>query len=170
MTQANALPLTPGGTANTQGKVLENTIVPAFEHRGFQVVPYSKWIKAPQSFGEELLLKHVPYTTIYGHPGYTEFLAKSKRYGLNIRIECKWQQSSGSVDEKFPYLYLNCIEAMPENDIIIVAGGGGMKEGALPWLKRAVEGNLYLSIATPQKSIQVFSIDEFLRWANRTLK
>jgi hypothetical protein len=31
-------------------------------------------------------------------------------------IECKWQQVSGSVDEKLPYLYLNCIEAMPEKN------------------------------------------------------
>jgi hypothetical protein len=170
MTQSNASPLTPGGTANTQGKILENTVVPAFEDRGFQVVPYSKWIKAPQSFGKELLLKHVPYKTIYGHPGYTEFLVKSQRCGLNTRIECKWQQSTGSVDEKFPYLYLNCIEAMPENDIIIVAGGGGMKKGALTWLKQAVQRNLYLAESTTQKNIQVFSIDEFLRWANRTLR
>jgi hypothetical protein len=170
MIQAKAVLLTPGATANSQGKVLESTIIPTFEHRGFEVVAYSKWIKATQAFGEELLLKHVPYTTIYGHPGYTEFLVKSQRYGLNTRIECKWQQSSGSVDEKFPYLYLNCIEAMPENDIIIVAGGGGMKEGAIPWLKRAVSEKLYVSESMPQKKIQVLSLDEFLRWANRTLK
>jgi hypothetical protein len=170
MTQNKAALLTQGATANTQGKVLESTIIPTFEHRGFEVVAYSKWAKAPQLFGKELLLKHVPYTTIYGHPGYTEFLVQSKRYGLNTRIECKWQQSSGSVDEKFPYLYLNCIEAMPENDIIIVAGGGGMKEGAIPWLKRAVNENLYSSVSVPQKKIQVLSLDEFLRWANRTLK
>jgi hypothetical protein len=106
MIQKMSVLLTQGATANSQGKVLESTIIPAFEHRGFEVVAYSKWSKAPQTFGEELLLKHVPYTTIYGHPGYTEFLVRSKRYGLNTRIECKWQQSSGSVDEKFPYLYL----------------------------------------------------------------
>jgi hypothetical protein len=59
---------------------------------------------------------------------------------------------------------------MPENDIIIVAGGGGMKKGALTWLKQAVQRNLYLAESTTQKNIQVFSIDEFLRWANRTLR
>ena len=162
--------MTQGTTANSQGRVLENTIIPTFEHRGFEVVAYSKWLKDPELFGRELLLRHVPYTTIYGHPGYTEFLLKSQHYDLNIRIECKWQQSSGSVDEKFPYLYLNCIEAMPENQIIIIAGGGGTKEGAIPWLKRAVSEKLYTTASTPQKQIEVFSLEEFLCWANRKLR
>ncbi len=161
---------TQGGTANQQGSILEKTIIPTFEARGFEIVKHSDWKKKPNKYGTELLLKHVPYTTIYGHPGYTEFLAKSKRYSLNHRIECKWQQSSGSVDEKFPYLYLNCIEAMPETDIIIIAGGGGMKKGAIPWLKGVVSKRRYLTSGATQKSIQVFSLEEFILWANQTLK
>lgn len=161
---------TQGGTANQQGRVLENTIIPTFEARGFEIVKYSDWRKKPDNYGTETLLKHVPYTTIYGHRGYTEFLAQSKRYNLNHRIECKWQQSSGSVDEKFPYLYLNCIEAMPEPNIIIIAGGGGMKEGTIPWLKRVVLERRYLSVRAAEKNIQVFSIEEFLLWANQTLR
>ena len=161
---------TQGGTANRQGRVLENTIIPTFEARGFEIVKYSNWKKKPDKYGSELLLKHVPYTTIYGHRGYTEFLAQSKGYNLNHRIECKWQQSSGSVDEKFPYLYLNCIEAMPEPNIIIIAGGGGMKEGAIPWLKKVVLERRYLPVGAIEKNIQVFSIEEFLLWANQTFK
>jgi hypothetical protein len=161
---------TQGGTANQQGSILEKTVIPTFEARGFEIVKYSDWKKKPDKYGTELLLKHVPYTTIYGHPGYTEFLAQSKRYNLNHRIECKWQQSSGSVDEKFPYLYLNCIEAMPEQDIIIIAGGGGMKKGVIPWLKRVVLERRYLLIGAVEKNIQVFSIEEFLLWANQTLR
>jgi hypothetical protein len=49
----------------------------------------------------------------------------SKAHGVHVRIECKWQQSAGSVDEKLPYLYLNAIESMPEDHVIIVYGGGG---------------------------------------------
>jgi len=160
---------TQGSIANRQGKILERTVIPTFENYGFEVMLFSKWDKNPQNYGSEFLLRNVPYKTIYGHPGRTEFLARSARLGLNTRIECKWQQSSGSVDEKLPYLYLNCLEAMPENEIIIVIDGGGMKPGALEWLLQAVEGQKYLGENAQQKSIQVFSISEFVSWANKTL-
>ena len=161
---------TQGAAANHQGNVLERTVVPVFEAHDFEIVRYRDWLKQPEAYGTELLLKHVPYTNIYGAQGYTEFLAKSERLALNVRIECKWQQSRGSVDEKFPYLYLNCMEAMPETDIIIIAGGGGMRPGALPWLKEAVRQKRYRLPDAPEKNVQVFSIDEFLRWTNRTLR
>ncbi len=70
---------------------------------------------------------NVPFTTIYQHGGNTEFRLISERYNMDIRIECKWQQVAGSVDEKLPYLYLNCIEAMPEKHIIIIIDGDGWK-------------------------------------------
>lgn len=164
MTEPSA---TSGSIANRQGRVLENTIIPTFEARGFEILKYSDWSKKPNQYGTELILKHVPYTTIYGHQGYTEFLVQSKKHYLNHRIECKWQQSSGSVDEKFPYLYLNCIEAMPEQNIIIIAGGGGMKKGAISWLKKVVLEQHYLSSKVGEKNIQIFSIEEFLLWANQ---
>lgn len=161
---------TQGGTANHQGRILERTVVPTFEAHGFEIVAYSAWSKKPDNYGTELLLKNVPYTTIYNQKGFTEFLVKSERFGLNVRIECKWQQSSGSVDEKLPYLYLNCIETMPEMDIIIIAGGGGMKPGAIPWLKAAVSQKKYVLPGMPDKNIQVFSIEEFMAWANKMLR
>ena len=40
------------------------------------------------------------------------------------------------MDEKFPYLYLNCIQAMPEREIILLIDGNGYKPGALAWLKQ----------------------------------
>lgn len=93
----------------------------------------------------------------------TEFLAVSASRGLAIRIECKWQQSQGSVDEKFPYLYLNCIQAMPEREIILLIDGNGYKPGALAWLKQAVASQ-------DAKLIHVFNLVEFLVWANRRLR
>lgn len=108
------------------------------------------------------------FITVYGHSGNTEFLLKSKKYNLEIRIECKWQQSSGSVDEKLPYLYLNCIEAMPEKDIIILIDGDGFKEGAIRWLRNAVKKKLYTSSLNVEKNILVMDLKGFLTWANNT--
>lgn len=76
--------------------------------------------------------------------------------------------SSGSVDEKFPYTYLNCVEAMPERDIIIIVDGGGAKQGAVNWLRNAAAARKYAGCR--DKRIQVMNLSEFLVWANRTFR
>lgn len=157
---------TQGNIANSSGNVLEQAVVSTFKTKGFEVVRYRDWEKNKEGYGQELLLENVPFTTIYGHNGNTEFLLKSESFNLEIRIECKWQQSAGSVDEKFPYLYLNCIHSMPEKDIIIIVDGGGYKEGALQWLKNAAEQSLYQN--DEKKNIKVLSLVEFLTWVNKS--
>ena len=158
-----------GGLANSSGSTLEQTIVATLTSKGFPVALYREWIKAPTTYPANILLRNVPYETIYGHRGNTEFLLLSEHYDLNIRIECKWQQSAGSVDEKFPYLYLNCVEQMPEKQIIIVVDGGGAKAGAVEWLRRACADRLYLAPNDP-KSITMMSLVEFLMWANQVFR
>jgi len=152
------------------GNLLEQTVKTVCRQKGFKIVKYKDWSKNPKKYGEELLLTHVPYETIYKHPGKTEFLLKSARYGLEIRIECKWQQVAGSVDEKLPYLYLNSLEAMPEKHIVVVIDGTGWKAGAIPWLKEAAANRKYTTSATAQKKIEVLSLTEFMTWANTVFR
>jgi hypothetical protein len=159
-----------GGLANSSGNTLEKMVIATFESKGFEVEMYRQWMKKPEKYGNELLLRNVPYETIYGHNGNTEFLIKSQIYNLEIRIECKWQQSSGSVDEKFPYLYLNCIEKMPESKIIIIVDGGGAKLGAVEWLKSAANSSKYWKHDKPQKEILVMDLQGFIIWANNTFR
>lgn len=155
--------------ANRFGDMLETVVISILQSKGFRVISF----KESQSFadiGEELLIKNVPFTTIYGHPGKTEFLLSSKKHNLKTRIECKWQQVAGSVDEKFPYLYLNCIEAIPENDILILIDGAGAKKGSLQWLKDATKNKLYVSEKSKHKNIQIMTTAEFIIWANETFR
>lgn len=170
---------TQGGYANRSGKTLETTITGTLLSKGFKCVSYRKYMKyiekhgqekADQEFGTELLLRNVPYVSIYGHNGNSEFLLLSARYGIHARIECKWQQVAGSVDEKFPYLYLNCLEAVPEDHVIIIVDGGGAKKEAVNWLKRAAEEKRYTGEENSKKVIQVFNLAEFLAWANRVFR
>ncbi len=138
-----------------------------FQTHGYQIVPYTEWSKKQDQYaGARLLLKNVPYTTIYGHTGRSEFVVVLDGQP-RIRIECKWQQSSGSVDEKFPYLYLNAVEAMPEPTVVIIVDGGGAKAHAVNWLRAAAENRLY--VANPSKSIRVLDSTGFVRWANDVL-
>lgn len=152
-----------GTTANHHGHTLEETVLRVFTRYGFRIC------KARDYHGEEgdILLRDVPYTSIYGHTGKTEFVALSTSRQMRIRIECKWQQSTGSVDEKFPYLYLNCIYAMPEPEIILLIDGGGYKQGALDWIRRAVQKRLFQE--TREKDIRVCNLGEFIAFINRRL-
>lgn len=159
-----------GALASDSGNILEQTVKTVFQNKGFKIATYREWQKNPELYGTELLLINAPYTTIYSHSGRTEFLAKSKKYDFEIRIECKWQQSSGSVDEKLPYLYLNCIESMPENHIVIIIDGKGFKKGSVEWLKEAVEQKKYTNLISRDKIIEVFDLTEFITWANKFLR
>lgn len=75
-----------------------------------------------------------------------------------LAIEVKWQQSTGSVDEKFPYLVHNIKECYP-CPALVIADGGGQRPGALHWMRGQAGGNL----------LAVFSLAEFMAWANRNL-
>ena len=157
----NRLPhRTQGGQANKTGRVLESVVQNTFIQHGFTVTPHKHYAAAVPMTGD-CLIKRIPYTSIYGHSGKTEFLAISSSRNMRIRIECKWQQVAGSVDEKFPYLFENC-KNMPEPTVFILIDGGGYKNGALTWLKNA-------TASYSEKDIRVFSMMEFTIWANSTL-
>jgi hypothetical protein len=155
-----------GTKGNITGSQLEATVKTVLSGKGFEMVNYRNWEKNPESFGKEVLLENAPFTSIYNHKGNTEFLLLSEKYGLRMRIECKWQQVAGSVDEKLPYLYLNVMEAMPERDVLILIDGGGWKPGAIKWLKDAVAQKKYANDSAKDKKILVFSLAEFFTWAN----
>lgn len=147
-----------GSFANYTGKKLEDMVSQTFEKLGLEVVSYNQYKKAPHLYGTELLLKNVDYLSIFNHQSKSEFLLRSEKYNLNIRIECKWQQSPGSVDEKYPYLYHNCLTQI-EEDVIIIADGGGAKPGAIQWLRTQCE-------QTTEKSMKVFTVSEFKDWVS----
>jgi hypothetical protein len=76
-----------------------------------------------------------------------------------LAIESKWQHAQGSVDEKLPYLVSNIREGY-HVPAVIVADGGGHRPEALRWLRGQVDGT---------HLVGVFSLVEFLTWANRAL-
>jgi hypothetical protein len=71
-------------------------------------------------------------------------------------IEGKWQHTTGSVEEKLPYLVMNIRQRYPYPAIIII-DGSGFSEGALAWLRDQIDGHL----------LAVFSLREFVSWLNR---
>jgi len=93
---------------------------------------------------------------IYNTPIRCDFmLYNSNKHPLGLVIESKWQQSSGSVDEKFPYLERNIRETYPYNTIVVM-DGGGYKPGANTWLRSKISGNF----------IGVYNMMEFRTFVN----
>ena len=75
--------------------------------------------------------------TIYETPRKVDFLVINEAlFPDDLIIECKWQQVSGSVDEKYPFLLFNIIKTGVPT--IILIDGEGYRLAALKFLKDEV--------------------------------
>ncbi len=142
------------------GKFLEDVLRRELSARGFHFRSHRENGENLDMFAPRLVVSNVPYRSIYDCDSRSEFVITDGP--RKIRVECRWQESSGSVDEKFVYLMRNAVERMPEHEILILHGGEGARAEAIEWLKR--EANRVSS-----KKIHVVNINEFLRWVRREL-
>jgi hypothetical protein len=95
--------------------------------------------------------------SIYGTQIFSDFMIyHPQKWPEKLIIECKWQQASGSVDEKYPYNVLNIREKYP-SPCVILLDGEGYKTGAAEWLRRQVDG---------KKLLAVLSMVQFQKWVN----
>ena len=147
--------ISQGAMANKNGRVVENMMIPLFEASGFQVVNHKD---VSSNIGDRYVIKNATYTSIYNHKAKTEFVIVNGN--RRIRIESKYQSALGSVDEKFPYMFLNAISAYPENEVIFVVDGGGCKVGAKEWLRNQIYSY------NGEKSIKLMDLKEFVNWFN----
>jgi len=151
-----------GFLANKNGKKLENAIEGLAIKLGYRIIEYKVWRRNPlwlqKENPENLLIKNMQYTNIYGGRGTMEFYIKSKRLKFEGRIECRYQDSAGSVDEKFPYLYENCIAEKHPKNTVVVAEIKGAKKGSFEWFKDKAEN------APRDRSISIFTLKEFVEW------
>lgn len=170
MDNARARPL----RAEATGSLAESTIWAVLTSRGYATCPVQREPTNDAGHAQTAMfgtsLRPVAPTRtvtaqypiglgIYGLPIFADFfLAGAPHFPTGLAIEVKWQQSPGSVDEKFPYL-VHCIQACYPCPTVIVADGGGQRPGALQWLRGQCQGKL----------LAVYTLVEFLAWANRQL-
>ncbi len=155
-----------GAMANLNGHSVEGVLEHLFSTKGFTILPSAQYEQTPPERrpGGNVVLKNVPYETIYGSQGRTEFVVISG--SRRIRIESKYQSSPGSVDEKFPYMLLNAIQTYPEPEVVLLVTGGGYKPGAYQWLHNQIAAN-WLNFQGRGKSISLMGLDQFITWFNR---
>lgn len=156
--------MTQGGRANRSGNVLENTVESVLiSHQYIQVgTEFSKKQKLqalesaifPKRYARQVYIG----TGIYKTEIYVDFyIIGSIAIPSGLIIECKWQQSNGSVDEKLPYLNLNIQHCYPVPTVVLI-DGGGMKQGAVDWLTKQTQNNSNLWA--------VYNLTSFITWAN----
>jgi len=99
-------------------------------------------------------------TSIYGKRIRVDFLTEpDSRVPKGLIVEAKWQDVTGTAEEKLPYLVINIKRFYPYPTIVVI-DGHGFTAGAIRWIKRQVDN---------EKLIGVFSIKEFISWCNREL-
>lgn len=146
---------TKANKANNTGNRLERFVEQALIDSG-----YTKfWNHRHQIFENRKAIGGKQYarqvnvgTTIYDTKRVADFFIINKqKFPDDLIIECKWQQSGGSVDNKFPMVVFNVIKiGVPT---VILLDGGGYSKKAEAWLR---------SQAHPTKAlIAVWTMTEF---------
>ncbi|CAK0745580.1 putative PD-(D/E)XK nuclease domain-containing protein [Gammaproteobacteria bacterium] len=142
-----------GRQANTNGRDFEDLIAQSLRSKGYcklDEIPLStdKAFYIPQFSGH--------FQSIYGLPMRVDFYAwHPTKFPDGLIIECKYQETSGSADEKFPYVIASLKQTgIPAFFFII---GRGAKRSAVDW-----------AINQQDEKIKVFqSLEEFMKFANR---
>ncbi len=136
--------MTRGSRANTRGKTLENAIFDLLSEE-YEAVSSLRFfalrdLKQP-IFAEQCTIGH----DIYGKQRRIDFiLYHPQRWPSCLVIQCKWQSSVGSVDEKYPFELLSI--QLNEFPTIIVLDGGGYGKGAEMWVKGQAGKNKLLHV------------------------
>ena len=164
------MPETSGTRAIRNGQMFENFVKDHLLRNGWTFIPRndvsieegrdsnlnlaSEYDRIPDQRPQKWFTTQFHLTnTIYENTWKVDFLLHDEETKNSLVIECKWQQSQGSVDEKYPYLVRNIKEKSPYRCLVLL-DGDGYKPTAKAWLKREVD----------KKLIGVFSMSEFVRW------
>ena len=92
--------------------------------------------------------------SIYGKDRIIDLMLYHPRLFPNcLAIECKWQESPGTTEEKFPFLVLNI--AQGDYDTIIILDGNGYTPGARQWVLDQAGKNRLMHVFT-QADFQKF--------------
>lgn len=130
-------PPSSGRKAQKTGNRLENFVEEILREKGY----VEFWNHKAHAFanrkaiGGKQYLKQLPIgPSIYGTPRKCDFLAINREiFDDDLIIECRWQQTSGSVDEKYPKLLFDILKTgIPT---VVLLDGEGYRPAAKKWLE-----------------------------------
>lgn len=155
------VPIMGGKKTSFGGHLLEEVI------SCLELIDFIRCKKDTDLFIPKVLIENYPYQTIYKTKGRLEWMIRNRevRYGL----ECKYQNSSGSTDEKLPYIAENFVFGDLEKMIVVYAGDhwkGNRGSSAITWLKNRAENIKHQH----NKEMLVFTFSEFKNYALKNWK
>ena len=143
--------------ANHNGNQLERFIEDRLIEKGYTFVQRERFRAACYLDQPFYSRQFFVGKSIYDTDSYCDFiLFHPIKWPDSLIIESKWQQSVGSVDEKYVYTVTNIKERYPFKTILLL-DGGGYKSKAEKWIRDQVD----------QQLIHVFNMAEFQKWANK---
>lgn len=150
------MPDSSGQRANQTGASLEDFIRRLLARSGYDYVrPHL--FQAARCLEQPIFSAQYPAgADLYGKERKCDFiLYHPARYPRALILESKWQQSSGSVDEKFPFLVLTIKESRLDTVVVL---GGGYSAGAERWLRRQTGKDCLLHVFNMEQ-LQAFCND-----------
>ena len=125
----------PRISGNRTGSRLEQSVEELLIQAGYDAVPSAPLFFALREMGQPIYSRQCATARdIYGKRRRVDFiLYHTRKWPDSLVIQCKWQASSGSVEEKYPFEILSIqLDGYPA---IILLDGGGYSVGAEQWLK-----------------------------------
>lgn len=140
-------------------KEINKTIEALLTQRGFQIFD-ENLISDVDPDIRQIAFRNPKYMSIYGKESKNNFLLIDYDKHIRKRVEIKIQSTSGSVDQKFPYLYLNAALTFPkDDDVILLLEGKGYSHQSINWLKSVSSEGWLIETG---KRIDVMSLSEFI--------
>lgn len=113
-----------GRKANLNGKDFENTVELRIQQKGYLLwdkkgTPPEEWYAKQYTVGKNLI----------GTNLRVDFMVNGE-----LIIECKWQGSAGSVDEKYPWTMMNLVNTGIKS--VMILEGGGCRPAMVDFLRK----------------------------------
>jgi hypothetical protein len=117
----------------TGGKsALLEQCVESLQMVGFQIYQSNARFQRASVVPARYVIRNYPHPSVYGTPGKKEalivapnglgYFALEEDGSAQVILEAKWQEASGSVDEKFPYIWEAFIRSPVRNWVIVLDG------------------------------------------------
>lgn len=144
--------------ANSTGSSLEQSVERLIDQAGYDCVPSAPLFFALRDMEQAIYARQcVTGRDIYSIQRRVDFiLYHPRKWPESLVIQCKWQASGGTVDQKYPFEVLSIMaDGYPA---IIVLDGGGYTAGSAQWLR---------SQAGKNRLRHVLTLGDFQRFASR---